>query len=86
MGFKIWRKDKFGWCLAFDAIFNSQEAANARIAELQAAFHDMISLGELSFYPYRDDIKLDRDGSIIDNNLPIYKQKRSRPHNKFKRR
>jgi hypothetical protein len=66
MGYKIWRKDNAGWSLAFDTVYSTREAVDARIAELQAEHHDKVQYGELSFLPYRDDIKLAKDGSVID--------------------
>lgn len=83
MGYKIWRKDRKSWCLAFDDVFVTKELVDSRIAELNAIHHELVRLGELSFYPYRDDIKLSRDGEIIDNTAKArtvfhHKRKRSK--------
>lgn len=78
MGFKIWRKDNQGWDLAFDTVFESREIVDSRIQELNAVWHDKVKYGELAFYPYRDDIKIARDGSIIDDNLQAIRSKRPR--------
>jgi len=69
MGFRIWRKDKTGWSLAFDSVYNTKEEADTHIEELNAAYHDKIKYGELLFYPYREDIELNRNGTIIDNTV-----------------
>lgn len=71
MGYKIWRKDNIGWSLAFDAVYPTREKVDEAVAELNARYHEMVRYGELAFYPYRDDIKLSNDGSIIDPNLPV---------------
>ena len=78
MGYKIWRRDPKGWCLAFDTVYETREDVDARIAELNAEHNDKIKYGELAFYPYRDDIKLARDGSVVDDKLPIRRQQRRR--------
>jgi hypothetical protein len=85
MGFKIWRKDSSGWYLAFDAVFENKEKADEQVAELNAKYADRVKFGELSFHPYREDIKLSKDGSIIDPMLPTNKPK-SKPFNNNKRR
>lgn len=69
MGYKIWRKDNSGWALAFDTIYQTRELADEGIAELNAVYHYQVSTGELSFYPYLEDIRLAKDGSIIDKVL-----------------
>ncbi|MFA5759159.1 MAG: hypothetical protein WC942_07395 [Clostridia bacterium] len=74
--YKIWRKDNFGWSIAFDTLFESKEKADEHIAELNAVYHEKVNFGELSFYPYRENIKLSKDGNIIDPNIPIYKKHR----------
>lgn len=66
MGYKIWRKDKYGWELAFDTVYPTREKVDERIAELNAVYHDMVRNSELQFHPYREDIKLAKDGSVID--------------------
>mgnify|MGYP001045476932 CR=1 FL=1 len=76
MGYKIWRKDKYGWELAFDYVYPTREKVDERIAELNAAYPDKIKYGELSFYPYRDDIVLSKDGNIVDDKLPVKKFQR----------
>lgn len=73
MGYKIWRKDRNGWSLAFDATYPTREKADEAVAEANARYHELVKYGELMFYPYRDDIKLSRDGSIIDPNIPVRK-------------
>jgi aminoglycoside phosphotransferase family enzyme len=83
MGYKIWRKDSSGWWPAYDAIFDTREKVEERIAELNATYADKVKYGELSFHPYRDDIKLNKDGSIIDPVLQMNKYKKSR--NSYKR-
>ena len=75
MGYKIWRKDLRGWDLAFDTVYDSRESVDARIAELNAEHHDKIRYGELAFYAYRDDIKLAKDGSVVDDKLPTNRSK-----------
>lgn len=77
MGYRIWRKDNFGWALAYDTVFETREAADERIGSLNAQWADKVKYGELVFYPYRDDIKLDKDGNVIDPF--IQKQSRKRP-------
>ena len=78
MGYKIWRKDLRGWSLAFDTVYESRETVDERIAELNAEHHDKIKYGELAFYAYRDDIKLARDGNVVDDKLPTNKKVRHR--------
>ncbi len=85
MGFKIWRKDSSGWYLAFDAIFETKEKADEQVLELNAKYADRVSFGELSFHPYREDIKLAKDGSVIDPLLPMNKLK-SKHYNSNNRR
>jgi hypothetical protein len=75
MGFKIWGKDSSGWYLAFDVIFDTKEKADDQVSELNAKYADRVSFGELSFYPYREDIKLAKDGSVIDPMLNKLKLK-----------
>lgn len=75
MGFKIWRKDNTGWWLAFDIIFNSKDKADEYIQELNAKYSDKVKYGELSFFSYRDDIKISKDGSIIDLTKQYSKRK-----------
>lgn len=70
MGFKIWRKDKFGYELAFDVVFETEEKANEQIAELNARYFNNIKYNDLSFFSYKEDIKLSKDGSVIKPNLP----------------
>lgn len=77
MGYKIWRKDQSGWSLAFDAVYPTREKVEEAIAELNARYYEMVKYGELAFYPYRDDIRLSKDGSIIDPNLPVRKTSKS---------
>lgn len=83
MGFKIWRQDTSGWSLAFDSVYNTKEAADARIQELNAAYAEKIHFGELAFYLYRDDIKIAKDGSIVDS---VLKRRTSKGKRKGKRR
>lgn len=66
-GYRIWRKDRFGWELAFDQVFTSKESVDERILELNAQYHDLIRYGELAFLPYREDIRLSKSGGIIDS-------------------
>jgi hypothetical protein len=84
MGFKIWRKDREGWFLAFDIVFPTREKALERIAELNAAHKDLVKFGELEFLPYPEDIKIDKKGDIIDDKLPIYRQKSKRRQSNYK--
>ena len=65
-GYRIWRKDRFGWELAFDQVFTTKESVDSRIQELNAQYNDLVKYGELAFYPYREDIRLSRSGGIID--------------------
>ena len=87
-GYKIWRKDSSGWELAFDIVYPTRENVNDRIAELNAVYHQQVQLGELEFLPYIEDIKLSRNGSVIDDALPINRPKhrsnKSRPRNRRK--
>jgi hypothetical protein len=85
MGFKIWGKDSSGWYFAFDVIFDTKEKADDQIQELNAKYADRVKFGELSFHPYREDIKLAKDGSIIDPLLPTNKAK-TKPYYSNKRR
>lgn len=66
MGYKIWRKDSAGWSLAYDTVFETRESAEERIGSLNAQYAEKVKFGELKFYPYRDDIKLDKDGNVVD--------------------
>jgi hypothetical protein len=66
MGYRIWRKDKNVWSLAFDTIYETQDKVNDAIAELKARYHDLMQYGELEFLPYLDHVKLARDGSIVE--------------------
>jgi hypothetical protein len=75
MGFKIWRKDSQGWSIAFDEIYSTKISVDERIAELNATYHNLVILGELSFYAYPEEIKIAKNGTIIDNVL----KKLSRP-------
>jgi len=86
MGYKIWRRDPRGWSLAFDVVYETREDVDERIAELNAEHHDKIRYGELAFYPYRDDIKLARDGSVIDDKLPVRRSRRPNRRRPSKRR
>lgn len=72
-GYKIWRKDKSGWELAFDTVYSTREKVDERIAELNAVYHQQVQLGELEFLPYLENIKLARNGSVIDDALPTNK-------------
>jgi hypothetical protein len=85
MGFKIWRRDNQNWDLAFDIIFTSKESAENRIAELNAIWHDPIKFGELEFLAYPEEIKIAKNGSILDKNLPTYRKKNNgrKKHNKI---
>jgi hypothetical protein len=85
MGYKIWRKDNNGWSLAFDAIYPTKEKVDEAIAEANARYHEMVKYGELTFYPYRDDIKLSRDGSIIDPNIRMTTKPRHQHRKRFSR-
>lgn len=80
MGFKIWGKDSSGWYLVFDVIFDTKEKADDQIQELNAKYADRIKFGELSFHSYREDIKIAKDGSIIDPLLPMNKTKSYNPN------
>lgn len=73
MGYKIWRKDSSGWELAFDTVYPTREKVDERIAELNAVYHQQVHLGELEFLPYLEEIKLARNGSVIDDALPTNK-------------
>jgi hypothetical protein len=66
MGFKIWRKDGSIWELAFDSIYPTRDLAEIAIGELNAAYHERVLYGELAFYIYPDDVKIDKKGSIVD--------------------
>jgi hypothetical protein len=79
MGYKIWQKDKSGWSLAFDTIYESLEKVTERIAELNAIYHDKIKYNEIAFASYLDYIRLAKDGSIIDapKMRPIRRNKKS---------
>jgi len=85
MGYKIWRKDKHGWDLAFDTVYDTKDKADEYIASLNAQYAEMVKYGELSFYPYREDIKLDKNGEIIDTELHRRIRKPRRPHRRKKR-
>lgn len=84
MGYKIWRKDHLEWSLAYDTVFQTREAVDEHIYSLNAQWAEKVKYGELIFYPYRDDIKLDKDGNIISDTIqtrrgkrtPAYKRKR----------
>lgn len=75
MGYKIWRKDSTGWSLAFDMVFASREAVDEYIGSLNAQYAERVKFGDLSFHPYRDDIKLNKDGSINDPSLQLIRSK-----------
>jgi hypothetical protein len=66
MGYRIWRKDKNIWSLAFDTIYENQDKVNEAIAELRARYHELMKYGELEFLPYLDHIRIGRDGRIIE--------------------
>jgi hypothetical protein len=91
-GYKIWRKDNQGWELAFDTVYPTREKVDERIAELNAAYHEMVQLGELQFYPYREDIRLARDGSIRDvpvtttAKLSEFTKRNKKPNHRHRRR
>jgi hypothetical protein len=76
MNYKIWRKDKNEWSLAFDEIFKSKQEVDDRIKELNAAYYNLVRYNELNFYAYSEDIKLTKNGSVIDNKIHPYKQRR----------
>lgn len=78
MGFKIWGKDNSGWYLAFDVIFDTKEKVDDYVQELNAKYHDRVRFGELSFHSYREDIKIAKDGSIIDPLLQTSKNSNNR--------
>lgn len=83
MGYKIWRKDSSGWELAFDTVYPTREKVDERIAELNAVYHHQVQLGELEFLPYLEEIKLSRNGNVIDEALPtnrLSRPKRTRPY------
>ena len=82
MGFKIWRKDSQGWSLAFDIVYDTKDLAEDRIAELNAVWHDKIRFGELAFYAYPEDIKINKSGEIIDDKLTSIYKKRLPKHKK----
>jgi hypothetical protein len=67
MGFKIWRKDGSIWELAFDTIYPTRESAENGVGELNAAYHARVLYGELTFYIYPDDVRIDKKGQIIDS-------------------
>jgi hypothetical protein len=72
MGYKIWRKDKNVWSLAFDTIYETLDKVNDAIAELKARYHDLMQYGELEFLPYLDHVKLNRDGSVME---PVHRRR-----------
>jgi len=80
MGYKIWRKDRFGWSLAYDTVFATREAVDEHIGSLNAQWAEKVKYGELMFYPYRDDIKLDKEGNIIDNFIQTRGRRRTPTH------
>jgi hypothetical protein len=51
MGYRIWRKDKNVWSLAFDTIYETQDKVNDAIAELKAAYHELMKYGDVEFLP-----------------------------------
>lgn len=69
MGYKIWRKDKHTWSLAFDTIYDTHEKVQEAIAELNAAYHKLVQYGDLQFTAYLDNIRLNKDGSIISSTV-----------------
>lgn len=83
MGYKIWRKDKNVWSLAFDTIYETQDKVMEAIAELKAAYHELMKYGDVEFLPYLDHIKLSKDGSILDS-IPY--RRSSRPVEQTRRR
>lgn len=83
MGYRIWRKDKNVWSLAFDTIYETQDKVTDAIAELKAAYHELMKYGDVEFLPYLDHIKLSKDGSVMDN-TPYKRQ--SRPVEQTRRR
>lgn len=83
MGYKIWRKDDTGWWLAFDTVFDTREAVDEYIGSLNAQYAEKVRFGEFSFHPYRDDIKLNKDGSIHD---PLLITNRPKPKHYTKKR
>jgi hypothetical protein len=66
MGYKIWRRDNNIWNLAFDTIFKTEEIVSEYILELNATYNNLVKFGELEFRSYKDDIKLAKDGKIIE--------------------
>ena len=84
MGYKIWRKDRDGWSIAFDSVYPTKERVEERIAELNARYHNLVKFGELSFYAYTEDVKLDSRGNIV-NDQPYKKRRNNRNEFEYKR-
>jgi len=76
MGYKIWRKDKKEYSLAFDDVFDTKESVDERIAELHAIYHTQFRFGELSFHPYPEDVKLHKNGALMEETLPTHRPKK----------
>jgi len=85
MGYKIWRRDNNDWNLAYDTVYDTLDEANEYIGSLNAQYSDKVSFGDLEFYPYREDIRLNKHGEIIDATLQGRRQRRT-PSYKRKRK
>lgn len=71
MGYRIWSKDKNVWELTFDTVYKTRELAEDQVAELNAVYKTRVSLGELEFLIYPEEIKIAKNGQIVD--LPTKK-------------
>lgn len=69
MGYRIWSKDKNVWELTFDTVYKTREQAEDQVAELNAVYKSRVSLGELEFLIYPEEIKIAKNGQIIDKIL-----------------
>jgi hypothetical protein len=81
MGYRIWRKDKNVWSLAFDTIYETQDKVTDAIAELKAAYHELMKYGDVEFLPYPDNINISKNGNIVEN-TPYRKPNRPAKHNR----
>jgi hypothetical protein len=67
MGYRIWSKDKNIWELTFDTIYKTRDLAEEQIAELNAVYKSRVSLGELEFYIYPEEVKIGKNGQIVES-------------------
>lgn len=86
MGYRIWRKDRSCWSLAFDTIYETQEKVTEAIEELNAVYHQLVKFGELQFLPYLDNINLNKDGSIKEPSKKNFTKPKYGNQNKFTRK